>query len=67
MLAAIELPAHEDAGEQRIAMITSFGQIRVMKLASALSAFIEPGDLSNGEKLPETADVGSDGCDLGFG
>jgi len=31
MLAAIELPAHEGTGVQRIARITSFGQIRFMK------------------------------------
>jgi hypothetical protein len=31
MLAAIELPAHEGTGEQRVARINSFGQIRFMK------------------------------------
>jgi hypothetical protein len=41
-LATIELPAHEGTGAQRAARITSFNQIRFMKWASALSAFIEP-------------------------
>jgi len=31
MLAAIELPAHEETGEQSIARIKSVGQIRFMK------------------------------------
>jgi hypothetical protein len=34
-----ELPAHAGTGEQSIARITSFGQIRFMKSTSALSAF----------------------------
>jgi hypothetical protein len=39
MLGATELPAHVGMGEQRIARITSFGQIRFMKSTSALAAF----------------------------
>jgi hypothetical protein len=38
-LAGAEPPAHEGTGEQTIARINSFSEIRFMKLASALSAF----------------------------
>jgi hypothetical protein len=39
MLGTAELPAQDGMGEQRIARIISFGQIRFMKPTSALSAF----------------------------